>query len=151
MRKDFRPAIDDCRRALHLDPNYVKAYARAGKCFLGLGEFTEAGRQLAQAKAVEPDNKAIDQDLEAIKKAEYHLRMATEALTKKDYRLAIFNADEALKVSPGCPELYLVIVKAYIGQKNFGEATRVAKQVTPPSLLLLLLRLALSFLSLFSK
>ena len=67
MIKSFRSAIDDCRLALAIDPSFGKAYLRAGKCFLSLGDFSEARRQLKEAEKLEPGNKTIQQELENVR------------------------------------------------------------------------------------
>lgn len=36
--KEFRKAIEDCERALDLNPNFGKAHKRMSKAYLGLGD-----------------------------------------------------------------------------------------------------------------
>jgi len=127
MKKDYRLAIEDCRTALRIDPQFAKGYQRAGKCFLSLGDFSEAKRQLKEAEKLEPHNKTLQQELESVRQAEYFLSAAQTAFAEKEPRRAVTNAEQGLKLAPASQELQILLVKAHLAQKNYGEATRIAR------------------------
>lgn len=52
MLKDFAGALSDCKQAVSCDVQFVKAYLRASKCSLNLGNISEATRLLQNAEAV---------------------------------------------------------------------------------------------------
>lgn len=48
-RGDYRGAIQDLNRAIHLDPELPEAYALRGGAYYNLGDKSQGGRDLAQA------------------------------------------------------------------------------------------------------
>lgn len=70
MRRDYAAAAKDCRRALDLDPTFIKAYFRYSKCCLHTGNVAEAMQQLQLAKLtkgiVKGDVVAIDKEVPRI-------------------------------------------------------------------------------------
>ena len=39
---NFQAAMDDCKAALRIDEKFAKAYNRMSKCYIALGNLTEA-------------------------------------------------------------------------------------------------------------
>lgn len=51
MLRKYNDAANDCKRAIELDPDNIKAYMRASKCSIHLGNLQDATALLRQAKA----------------------------------------------------------------------------------------------------
>ncbi|GIM13880.1 hypothetical protein Vretimale_16948 [Volvox reticuliferus] len=60
-----KEAVEDCTRAIGLDPTYVKAYQRRAAAHRQLGASLEAARDWEQALRLEPENRATAADRDA--------------------------------------------------------------------------------------
>ena len=58
--EDYNKSIDDCDRALELNPQMVKAMFRKAKCLCEKLQMEEAIKQLKAAQTIEPDNQDIN-------------------------------------------------------------------------------------------
>jgi len=58
-----KEAIEDCLKAINLDPKYAKAYARLGANYQTLKKYPEAIQAFKNGLALEPDNAAYRNDL----------------------------------------------------------------------------------------
>ncbi len=54
MQKNFRGALDDSLTAIRIDATFIKAYLRAAKCHVHLGDFAPA-LQLLAVPAIKTD------------------------------------------------------------------------------------------------
>lgn len=63
MLGKYHEATEDCRRAVTLDPGFTKAYLRAGKAHLALGNLSEASRNYRLALDYESNNTQAKADL----------------------------------------------------------------------------------------
>ncbi|GAB6022119.1 hypothetical protein CHUAL_006261 [Chamberlinius hualienensis] len=61
--QNHKQAIDDCRIAIYLDPNYSKAYGRMGLAFDSLNQPREAKECYEKAVRLEPQNDGYAQNL----------------------------------------------------------------------------------------
>lgn len=68
MLKDYNGAINDCRRAIMIDELFIKAYSRVAKCYVSIGNVSEAVVQLASAVQLCINNPSIACNLVSIKK-----------------------------------------------------------------------------------
>lgn len=59
----YKEAIEDSKKSTSIDENFVKGYSREGKSHLILGDFKSALRCFQKIKQLEPDNKAVDVDV----------------------------------------------------------------------------------------
>ena len=53
---NFQAAMDDCKAALRIDEKFAKAYNRMSKCYIALGNLTEASFALQKSIELEPSN-----------------------------------------------------------------------------------------------
>mmetsp|Transcript_13114 Transcript_13114/g.29123 ORF Transcript_13114/g.29123 Transcript_13114/m.29123 type:complete len:419 (+) Transcript_13114:41-1297(+) len=74
--EDWEEAANQCRLALEIDANNVKAYYRRGLSFLALDRLDEAKAELMMAYHIEPSNTEVLRGLDMYKKKreEYHRR-----------------------------------------------------------------------------
>ncbi|GIL65019.1 hypothetical protein Vafri_18783, partial [Volvox africanus] len=61
----WQEAVDECTRAIELDPSYVKAYQRRAAAHRQLGASLETARDWEQALRLEPENRATAADRDA--------------------------------------------------------------------------------------
>ncbi|TPX38224.1 hypothetical protein SmJEL517_g00019 [Synchytrium microbalum] len=114
MLKQWDDAIKDCREASTLDPEFVKAYIRASKCFLNVGNVNEASHQLELAKSVIAKNPllrensvTINRDVKVIEQVRELFANFEKMRAAKDYKgalaqleTAILATDPTIKLSP---------------------------------------------------
>ncbi|XP_031573997.1 small glutamine-rich tetratricopeptide repeat-containing protein alpha-like [Actinia tenebrosa] len=61
-----KKAVEDCKRALKLDPKYSKAYGRMGLSYQSLGDFANAKESYKKAIEMEPDNAFYKNNLQLV-------------------------------------------------------------------------------------
>ena len=57
-------AIEDCQRAIDMDPSYSKAYGRMGLAHSSLNKHKEAVENFKKALELEPDNESYKSNLQ---------------------------------------------------------------------------------------
>ncbi|KAI4320554.1 hypothetical protein MLD38_034023 [Melastoma candidum] len=74
----FSVAINDCFKAIEIDPNYWKAYSRLGNAYYGMGRFADAiEKGYKKALLLDPNNESIKENIWAAEsklKEELHRR-----------------------------------------------------------------------------
>jgi len=60
--KQYKRALDDCKAAIRLNPDFSKIYKRLFKANLGMGNIEEAEQALKQALTLEPNDPANKED-----------------------------------------------------------------------------------------
>lgn len=64
MDLEFDLAIKDCRKAILLDPEYIKSYTRMGRIYLLFGQLEESLIWYKRAlKIIQANNSEIDPDI----------------------------------------------------------------------------------------
>lgn len=48
-------ALEDIRKSVQLDPNFVKGYTRMAKCGIALGDLTTAEYAIKKVQSLQPD------------------------------------------------------------------------------------------------
>ncbi|KAF2071780.1 hypothetical protein CYY_006908 [Polysphondylium violaceum] len=81
-------AIQDCSKALELDPNYVKAYIRRAQCYLKTERFEDAVRDFEKAQTLDSENEDLARQLKEAK-------VALKKSLKKDYYKILGVSKEA--------------------------------------------------------
>lgn len=68
--KNYRRCIEDCKKALLIDENNVKACYRAGRAFFAVDRYEEAKQVLQFGLSKDPENKAIQDTLRQVEEKE---------------------------------------------------------------------------------
>ncbi|SGZ53827.1 CIC11C00000002775 [Sungouiella intermedia] len=68
--KNYRRCIEDCKKALLIDEDNVKACYRAGRAFLAVERYDEANQVLQYGLTKDPENKAIQETLRKVEEKE---------------------------------------------------------------------------------
>ncbi|KEG14869.1 small glutamine-rich tetratricopeptide repeat protein [Trypanosoma grayi] len=75
--KDYRSALLDCERAIAIDPNYPKGYARMGTVFFYQEKYSSAVDAFTKACELDPENERYKEDL---KQAEDKMKLSGNTL-----------------------------------------------------------------------
>lgn len=96
----FELALQDCIQATKLDPTMTKAYFRAAKCQVSLGNLDDAITQINSAQALPSgisNHKAtVKKEIQEIKSLSSKLNEYHRATAKLDYNLALRLIEEAM-------------------------------------------------------
>lgn len=132
MIKKYKEAADDCRMATNLDPENVKAYLRAGKCHMNLGNLEEASRQYQIVLSKDAGNAQAKRDIYNLQQLGNYVGQAEMFMKNKQWGLAVNSLDRALSFvdSDAVPFTWrLWRAECNLGQKNYSEANRLANEL----------------------
>ncbi|KAJ3446107.1 hsp70-hsp90 organizing protein 1-related [Anaeramoeba flamelloides] len=74
MVKDYKQSLAMAQRAIHLDPNYAKAYSRAATALYYLGLYEDALVSFDKAVTLDPDNVFLKKSMKKCQKAAQELK-----------------------------------------------------------------------------
>ncbi|KAJ6791222.1 Uncharacterized protein M6B38_245350 [Iris pallida] len=126
----MREAIDDCKMALAIDPNFLRAQVRAANCYLSLGEIGEtlkAFKKCLQAQDVNCNQKIITEASDGLQKAQQVADLTgqvSELLLKRtsnDASKALQIISEALFISPLSESLMEMKAEALLMMRKYEE------------------------------
>ncbi|KAL4856376.1 DnaJ subfamily C member 7 [Chlorella vulgaris] len=128
MGKRYTDAVQDCLRAVQLDPAYVKGYARAAKAEMLMGHWQRAEELYRQGVQLDA---SLQQELVACQIVERKVTAGQEALAAGDCQRAFVLADAACRgsIPPAEPAVRLK-VEALIGSGRHAEAVAEARNMT---------------------
>lgn len=95
----FSLAVDECKRAVQLDPDYASAYSLLGQCLIELKQVREAIAAFEKAVALRPS-------------ADIYVVLGQVYLQERQYEEAAIAAREAIRLSRSIPEAYYTIGQA---------------------------------------
>ena len=116
MLKQFPAALADSIAAIESDPTFHKAYNRAAKCHLAMGDFGQARRLLSQSPV-----KPTAADLAEVDKYERMQQKATE-LQSSNPHLALQFLSSLLQHCPANKRAHALQVQALINAKQLDKA-----------------------------
>ena len=128
MNEQYQLCIDDCRLVLVSQPDDVKAHLREGKAHLRRGETAEARRALGAAAALEPGNRQLRDEMQAVEAVEGSLRRTQTLLREENYAEALKEANKGLERSraPNSVALRVSSAEALLGLRQPASAGSVA-------------------------
>ncbi|KAF7722006.1 hypothetical protein EC973_003789 [Apophysomyces ossiformis] len=132
MMGKYKEAAEDCRTTTTLDPDNIKAYMRAGKCHLNLGNLEESGRQYEMALQRDGANAQGQREYNNLCHAKTYLGQAEVYMTNQQWALARNSVDRAVALvdSANLPLKWNVMMaECSLGQKNYSEASRIVNQL----------------------
>jgi eukaryotic-like serine/threonine-protein kinase len=141
-------AIPFFKRAIELDPNFAVAYAWAGRMYADIGESGKAAEYIRKAyelrnRTSEPENYFISANFHVVvtgnmEKAEQTCEFWAQAYPRSElplsflsgiidpvlghYEKAVEEATEAIKLNPGFPVPYEILIFDYIALHRLEEA-----------------------------
>ena len=107
----YKKAIDAYLEALRLRPGFPGARNNLGVAYMDIGKYEEAVRQFQTGLSVESD-----------RSADLHNNFGNTLLRMKEYRKAVFQYEEAIRIRPGFVEAHHNLGMAYEGLGRMDEA-----------------------------
>lgn len=102
---DYQNALQDCIQAIKLEPSFTKAYFRAAKCQVHLGNLSDALEQLKSAKAqgantggvvITDLNQTVQKELKTIHSIQRFLGYYTNFTEEGNHLQALNNIESAM-------------------------------------------------------
>lgn len=130
MQKKYKDAANDCRTAVELDPQNIKAYLRGGKCHLNLGNLEEATRQYDRALQIDNTNGAVQREYNNLQNVYNYMAQVNTFMANNQWGLARNSLDRAISFvdADALPIKWRVMqAECALGEKNYSEASRIVK------------------------
>jgi len=123
MQGHYRPALEDAQRAVSLDPDFVKGWIRLAKCHVALGAAGLANSVIGKALKLAPNDPSLQQELHQAVALSTALENAQDAALRNEYRVAVFQMDQALRYATGAIDLKITKAEylAYLGRVSEAE------------------------------
>ncbi|KAI8880169.1 TPR-like protein [Backusella circina FSU 941] len=132
MLKNYSEAANDCRIATQLDPTNGKAFLRAGKCQLNMGNLEEAGRQYHSALEIESSKTLARRDYNHLQHVYNYLAQVDTFMKNNQFGLARNSLDRAISFvdSDILPTKWRMMqAECALGEKNYSEASRIVNSL----------------------
>mmetsp|Transcript_29956 Transcript_29956/g.41404 ORF Transcript_29956/g.41404 Transcript_29956/m.41404 type:complete len:491 (+) Transcript_29956:85-1557(+) len=129
MTEDFNAALDDCKRALELDPTFVKGHMRAAKCYTNMGHFHKARESIAQGLKFDPRNKSLKGENARLVRIEKVLVDAKGLVDEKKYVEALQSLANSDLQGCAFPALLNIQGRCLLGMGQHDKALSTSSNV----------------------
>uniref|UniRef100_A0A7N0ZUR9 J domain-containing protein n=1 Tax=Kalanchoe fedtschenkoi TaxID=63787 RepID=A0A7N0ZUR9_KALFE len=133
----LREAVEDCKLAAGIDPNFLRAHVRAANCYLALGEVEEASKYfkycLQPGISICADRKILIEASEGLKKAQKVAECMSRSFessqrgTCNDAEDALRSADEALTISLYSEKLLEIKAEALFMLQKYNKVIQLCQ------------------------
>mmetsp|Transcript_4352 Transcript_4352/g.5036 ORF Transcript_4352/g.5036 Transcript_4352/m.5036 type:complete len:493 (-) Transcript_4352:378-1856(-) len=127
--KAFEECVRDCKKAIELDPQFVKAYTRGLKAMVHMGRLQEADEFAAKGLKAVPDNadiKAEEENLEEVKQALSEGEKLLNGGNFKGAKAAYMQVESKMEA---CATTKIGVARCELGLKNAPQALHLTLQV----------------------
>lgn len=129
MLCNYQAALNDARRSVDLDNVFVKGYIRMLKCAIALGDVMTAETSIGKIKELEPDNNAIEAEVNILQFLKQYEGEATKAREKQDFRKIVYCMDRCLSQAPTCNRYKVCKAENLVLLARFSEAQELVTGV----------------------
>ena len=119
MLQQYLPALDDSLQAVQIDPSFSKAYVRASKCYLAMGQYERARDMLRQSK------ESSASEMANIDKYDKMQQKAGEFVTTNP-QLALAFLSQLLAHTPANTKAQILQVHALLNTNQLDKAKQAA-------------------------
>jgi len=129
MLNNHKQAIEDCAQAVKIQPDFVKAYLRAAKCYFQLGKLTESIKQYHEALRFDPKNATALDEMKMVKRVEGEIDSAQREYEAKQYHNALAHLSIAMTQSPASVDLKILKARILYGLKRYQDVISIASDI----------------------
>lgn len=122
-------ALEDSRRSVQLDPDFVKGYIRILKCSIALGDVMAAGQAIKKIKELDPNSTAITNEMKSYEKLMQYEGEAAKAYEKKDFRKVVYCMDRCLDSAPTCAHYKIQKAECLVFLGRLQDAQELANTI----------------------
>lgn len=83
--------MNDCQRAISVNEKFAKAYNRLSKCYIAIGDLTQASIALAKSMELEPGNDVNRKDQKHLDSLKITESLVNKALREELFEKAVTN------------------------------------------------------------
>jgi DnaJ family protein C protein 7 len=131
MLQRYSDALTDCKFAVALEPGFVKALMRAGKCSVMVGDPDAAAYFYDQAEQYEPQNPSIKQEAKQVVELRENLMMAEQCRENSQVRQAVIFMERAILLAPANSDFKLKKLELLILEGNPDAALTYSQGLVP--------------------
>lgn len=124
--KKYRESLNDCLKALSLNPESIKAMLHASKCYIVYGELNQAYDMLTKARMVKPGDEEILDSIKALETIRVGMNSYKDCMEKEQYYQALFFLENVEKFVTEQPELLIKKLEIFILNGNTDRASIMA-------------------------
>jgi len=128
MLKQYSQCLADCTRARELDPTFAKAYARAAKVHMLLGEFGKA-QALLQEQGQRTSTQPTAKELKDCEAGMQRVRQLEATVAAGSWSSVLYQAEALLKDSPDSLALRVTQCDAQLQLKKFEAAKTLSTEL----------------------
>ncbi|KAK9879729.1 hypothetical protein WA026_006789 [Henosepilachna vigintioctopunctata] len=128
MLNRFRDALEDARKAVSLDKNFVKGYVRIAKCAVALGDLVTAESAIKYLESVNESN-SVASEMRSMEKLQKYESEALKAYENKDFRKVVYCMDRCLDEAPTCPRYKITKAECLAFLGRYLESQEIANSI----------------------
>ena len=121
---NFDLAMNDCKKALDINPKFAKAYNRMSKCHIALGDLKAASIILQRSIELEPDNAVNKKDQKALNDLKIIQSLIDKAITEEKYDKAVTNLNAILQECTQSIQHICLKIECLMKDYQFDEANK---------------------------
>lgn len=129
MLNRYLEALEDSRKSVQLDSNFVKGYIRILKCSIALGDVMAADQAIKKIKELDPFTTAITNEMKCYENLKQYEEEAAKAYEKKDYRKVVYCMDRCLDSAPTCAHYKIQKAECLVFLGRLQEAQELANTI----------------------
>ena len=125
MLKKFDQALSDCKKAIDLDPAYVRGYIRGAKCQLQQGKVRESQMMLDDCLRANEECAEAQKELAVVKNVQADWDKAQQHLGDNDFDRASYYIDRISLHCPDASDLLRMRADMLIGRGKYEDAVSI--------------------------
>ncbi|XP_071101126.1 dnaJ homolog subfamily C member 7-like [Haliotis cracherodii] len=129
MLNKYKEALEDSRKAIQIEPNFVKAHLREAKCHLAMGEAAAAVRSYQEVLQREEGNTVAKNELQSAQGVQEYEDRADKSFEKGDFRTAVFCMDRCIDTCPACCKFKIRKAEALALLGRYQESQELANDI----------------------
>lgn len=124
--KKFKECIEDCLKALHLNPENLKALTHISKSYIVFGDLYQASNYLLKAHNLRPNDADIRQQLALIDSIKSDLKSYKDCLDQEQYSQALYYLDKVNESTHEQPDILIKRLEILILTGKTDQALSMA-------------------------
>ncbi|CAH1183620.1 unnamed protein product [Phaedon cochleariae] len=129
MLNRYEEALEDVRKSVQLDPNFVRGYIRMIKCGIAMGDLMTAEYAIKKVQELQTDSSGIASEVKTVEKLKHNETEASKAYDKRDFRKVVYCMDRCLDEAPTCHRYKLTKAECLAFLGRYQEAQEISNGI----------------------
>ncbi|CAB4061771.1 DNAJC7 [Lepeophtheirus salmonis] len=126
MLGQYSNALEDAKRSVSINPEFIKGYIRVAKCCMMLGDIMSAKQAIQQVATLDPNNTSLLSEKQSLERLENFKSSANEAFCLGDYRKAVYLLNQCKSIATGANDIKLSLAECLANLGRLSEAKEIA-------------------------